>query len=172
MIPVRCQSIKSVIYTRTTKSPEISTISGLLLYLLISRKCILGVNLVLVSQAKVKWDVPRIHWFWMNIQDFRHFKTCIVVLMWCYSSICSSKEYSFSSGKSRNSDSVINQSAPVSVMMFHTQSWRMPVCRQLFRCHLCHIGEISSAEKRWATWIKRSKNPNNCDSCCVFERLF
>ena len=43
MIPVRCQSIKSVIYTRTTKIPEISTISGILLYLLISRNCILGV---------------------------------------------------------------------------------------------------------------------------------
>ncbi len=54
MIPVRCQSIKSVIYTRTTKSPEISTISGLFLYLFISRNCILGVNLVLFIALLVK----------------------------------------------------------------------------------------------------------------------
>ena len=79
------------------------TIPGLLLYLSISRKCILGVNLVLVSQAKVKCGVPRIHGFWMNIQDFRHFKSCIVVLIWCSSSFGSSKEYSLSSGKSKKS---------------------------------------------------------------------
>ena len=45
----------------TTKSPEISTISGLLLYLFVSRKCILGVNLVLVLRAKAKGSVPEIH---------------------------------------------------------------------------------------------------------------
>ena len=45
---------KSVIYTRTTKSPEISTISGLLLYLFISRNCILDVNLVLFIALLVK----------------------------------------------------------------------------------------------------------------------